>query len=60
MKLHFEDDLDYQQAAIEAVAGLFAGQEICRTEFTLTQPGSPHGQMQLGISESDLDIGNRL
>ena len=36
MKLHFEADLAYQSAAIEAVADLFHGQEICRTEFTVT------------------------
>ncbi len=34
MKLHFEADLPYQGAAIEAVCDLFHGQEVCRTEFT--------------------------
>jgi len=59
MKLHFEPDLDYQLQAINAACDLFRGQEICRTEFTVTlqtemsaMPGyaEPH---QLGI-------GNRL
>ena len=36
MKLHFEDDLDYQQAAIRSVVNLFKGQEISRSEFTVT------------------------
>ena len=36
MKLHFEPNLDYQHAAIESVCDLFRGQEICRTEFTVT------------------------
>ena len=36
MKLHFEDKLSHQLAAIEAVCDLFTGQEICRTEFTVT------------------------
>ena len=36
MKLHFESDLPYQAAAIEAVCDLFRGQEICRSEFTVT------------------------
>ncbi len=44
MKLHFEPNLDYQHSAIEAVCDLFRGQEICRTEFTVTrgweQPGN--------------------
>ena len=59
MKLHFEPDLDFQLQAIEAVCDLFRGQEICRTEFTVTSDG--RGQpMRLGLSESDLGIGNRL
>jgi len=71
MKLHFEPDLDYQLEAIEAVCDLFRGQEICRTEFTVTMkapppagddlfPGTTPQQLGLGIAESDLGIGNRL
>ena len=76
MKLHFEPDLDFQRQAIEAVCGLFRGQEVCRTEFTLTRrwksmpdsrdQGSLNlgaimgGQGELGILENDLGIGNRL
>ena len=40
MKLHFEANLDYQHAAIESVCDLFRGQEICRTEFTVTREAS--------------------
>jgi type III restriction enzyme len=74
MKLHFEPDLEYQKAAIEAVAGLFRGQEINRTEFTVTRRPmaertgqtdldlgvflGPQGE--LGLVESELGIGNRL
>jgi len=58
MKLHFEPDLDYQRAAVEAVCDLFRDQETCRTEFTVTQG---RGQLGfLGAAESDLGIGNRL
>ena len=71
MKLHFEPNLDYQLQAIEAVCDLFRGQEICRTEFTVTMkapvtmtgdlfPGAAPQQMSLGIAESDLGVGNRL
>ena len=61
MKLHFEDNLDYQLAAIESVAGLFAGQDICRTEFTVTSRANPSGQETIpGLEESSLGIGNRL
>ena len=76
MKLQFEHNLDYQRAAIDAVCDLFAGQEVCRTEFTVTAPrpvyaddgaqGALPGmagdgaQLGLGLAESDLGIGNRL
>ena len=71
MKLHFEPNLDYQLQAIEAVCDLFRGQEICRTEFTVTLnapaavavetfPGSALQQVPLGIAESDLGVGNDL
>ena len=58
MKLHFEPNLDFQLQAIEAVCGLFHGQEVCRTEFTVTRSGA--GQTFLPGMESDLGIGNRL
>ena len=59
MKLHFEPNLDYQLRAIEAVCDLFRGQEICRTEFTVTRDAAdPQGR--LAFAESDLGVGNRL
>ena len=58
MKLHFEPNLDYQLAAVDAVCDLFRGQEICRTEFTVTK--SALGGVFLPGMESDLGIGNRL
>lgn len=71
MKLHFEPNLDYQLQAIDAVCDLFRGQEVCRTEFTVTMkapaadstelfPGTTPQQMSLGVAESDLGVGNRL
>ena len=36
MKLHFEPNLDYQHDAIEAVCGLFRGQEVCRGVFSVS------------------------
>ncbi len=59
MKLHFESDLDFQLQAIEAVCDLFRGQEVCRTEFTVTaDPSAP--QSRLAFAENDLGVGNRL
>ena len=59
MKLHFEPDLDYQHKAIEAVCGLFHGQEVCRSEFTVMRD-LVESQVHLGFAENDLGIGNRL
>ena len=59
MKLHFEPDLDFQLQAIEAVCDLFRGQEVCRTEFTVTRHAG-HSQWALAFADNDLGIGNRL
>jgi type III restriction enzyme len=73
MKLHFESNLDYQHAAIEAVCDLFRGQEVCRTEFTVSSQsaqsvvgqgelplGGSFTQGQLGLVQNELGVGNRL
>ena len=60
MKLHFEDNLDYQQAAIASVVELFKGQEVSRSEFTVTYRPQTGPQATLGLIESDLGVGNRL
>lgn len=59
MKFHFEPDLDFQLQAIEAACDLFRGQEICRTEFTVTRQALD-GQLALAFAQNDLGIGNRL
>jgi type III restriction enzyme len=57
MKLHFEPNLDYQLQAIEAVCDLFRGQEVCRSEFTVTRSTIPGMNDLYGAG---LGIGNRL
>ena len=59
MKLHFEPNLDFQLQAIESVCDLFRGQEVSRTEFTVTRDPDD-AQMRLGFAQTDLGIGNRL
>ena len=59
MKLHFEPDLDFQRQAIDAVCDLFRGQEVCRTEFTVTRDAGGD-QWPLAFADNDLGIGNRL
>jgi len=56
MKLHFEPNLDYQLQAIEAACGLFCGQEICRTEFTVTAGSDSQAYLDVDA----LGVGNRL
>jgi len=58
VKLHFEPNLDYQLQAIDAVCGLFHGQETCATEFTVTR-GAVGGAYLPGM-DSDRGAGNRL
>lgn len=73
MKLHFEPNLDYQQAAIASVCDLFRGQETCQTTFTVSSQSGPtvfgqgelgldgsFSQGQLGLVQNELGIGNRL
>ena len=59
MKLRFEPDLDFQLQAVDAVCDLFRGQEICRTEFTVTRDRLDP-QQSLAFAQSDLGVGNRL
>ncbi len=59
MKLRFEPDLDFQLQAVDAVCDLFRGQEICRTEFTVTRNRGDF-QGRLAFVETNLGIGNRL
>jgi len=54
MKLHFEWPLDFQEQAVNAVADLFRGQEICRTEFTVTKPS--RGQIGMEFGGADLGV----
>ena len=59
MKLRFEPNLDFQLQAVDAVCDLFRGQEVCRTEFTVTRDrADPQARLMFG--ETDLGVGNRL
>ncbi len=56
MKLKFDSKLDFQQEAIKSITGIFEGQEINRTNFTVIAPKS-NGKM---FTDDDLGIGNKL
>ncbi|MDE2822015.1 MAG: DEAD/DEAH box helicase family protein [Chloroflexota bacterium] len=59
MKLQFEPNLDFQIQAINAVCDLFRGQEIGRTEFTVSKCSFGR-QSPLPFREADRGVGNRL
>ncbi|MBA3999376.1 DEAD/DEAH box helicase family protein [Brevundimonas sp.] len=59
MKLKFEPDLDYQTAAVNSVCDLFKGQDINRTEFTVTRVSADAAQADLGLDDDGLGVGNR-
>ena len=59
MKLRFEPDLDFQLQAVNTVCDLFRGQEVCRTEFTVTRD-RVDPQERLAFAQNDLGVGNRL
>lgn len=61
MKIQFDANLDYQRQAIESVTGVFAGQEICQTNFTVAPLQSwEEGSLFYGTQEDTLGVGNRL
>lgn len=58
MKLKFQSDLSYQQHAIEAVTGLFNGQNVYQSRFTVNKPTQ---QTRIGIGgEGGIGYGNKL
>lgn len=59
MKLHFEPDLDYQIAAIEAVCDLFRGQEQSHSVFSVVREASADAPVLPGY-DFDGGTGNRL
>lgn len=59
MKLQFNAELDYQQDAINAVAGIFEGQDTLQTNFTVAQLNQG-SQADMFATQTELGIGNKL
>lgn len=55
MKIQFDAELAYQQRAIASITGIFEGQEICQSNFTVQSWQNDALQF-----ENDLGYGNRL
>ncbi|WP_411698542.1 DEAD/DEAH box helicase family protein [Conyzicola sp.] len=59
MKIQFEDDLDFQLDAIDAVCNLFVGQEKGNSSFSVRAPSRSNSE-SFASTESDLGAGNQL
>ena len=57
----FEPDLAYQRRAVDAVVGLFRGQDAAQAQFTVhARPQAAFDADVMGEDASELGIGNRL
>ncbi|MCK9176025.1 MAG: DEAD/DEAH box helicase family protein, partial [Desulforhopalus sp.] len=59
MKIQFDSNQDFQKQAIESVTGVFKGQELCQTNFTVA-PLQYSPQQDIPGNLNNLGIGNRL
>lgn len=60
MKIQFKADLSHQIEAVNAVVGVFKGQETFQSHFTVTQDEYLPQQLNLLGYNSDLGIGHKL
>ena len=60
MNLQFKHNLDYQRAAIDAVCGLFTGQELCRGEFTVSHSTQQYAASPQGGDGPPLDFAGQV
>lgn len=58
MKIKFESGLEHQQDAVEAIADLFKGQEVCTSNFTVFSP--EYIKTQYRAEENQLGFANKL
>lgn len=62
MKIRFNAELDYQLDAISSIIDVFQGQEIGRSNFTVSPFRADEAPLfaHAGVKQDDLGIGNRL
>ncbi|WP_429019664.1 type III restriction-modification system endonuclease [Aeromonas allosaccharophila] len=60
MKIQFKSDLDHQRDAINAVVGVFEGQESFQSNFSVGSNALANQQLGLFSQNSDLGVGNGL
>jgi type III restriction enzyme len=59
LQIRFDSDQEHQIRGVEAACELFVGQQLGRSEFTITLPGDAN-QQRIDESFNDLGIGNNL
>ncbi len=60
MKIQFRSDLLHQTNAVDAVLGVFAGQETFQSNFTVTDKMWANQQLDIFAKNNDLGVGNAL
>jgi type III restriction enzyme len=60
MKIQFSGDLPYQRQAIDAVLGVFNGQEQCAARFSVAAPRRKDDRQIGSTAQDDIGVGNRL
>lgn len=58
MEIKFEKGLDYQRDAINSIVDVFAGQEICKSNFTVYSP--EYLAIQQNLEMNDIGFANKL
>ena len=58
MEIKFENGLDYQRDAINSIVDIFAGQEICKSNFTVYSP--EYLATQKTMEMNDIGFANKL
>ena len=60
MKIKFNPDLAHQNDAINAVVGVFEGQETFQSNFSVSQNALSNGQLGLFAKNNDIGVANAL
>jgi type III restriction enzyme len=60
MKIRFDPNQNHQRYAVESVYGIFEGQELCKTSFSMPAIQAVGGLEEQWANQTDMGYGNRL
>jgi type III restriction enzyme len=60
MKIKFDPNQNHQRYAVESVFGIFEGQELCKTSFSMPAIQAVGGLEEQWANQTDMGYGNRL